>query len=44
MPVWGEIFKEKLKSGQYKERTAWPKTKVIADYIATLRRQARSIS
>jgi mono/diheme cytochrome c family protein len=38
MPVWGEVFKEELKSKQYKELTALLKTKVIADYIATLQR------
>lgn len=38
MPVWGEVFKEEIKKQQYKELTALLKTKVIADYIATLQR------
>lgn len=38
MPVWGEVFKEEVKSEPYKELTALLKTKVIADYIATVQR------
>ena len=38
MPVWGEVFKEELKQEKYRELTTLLKTKLIADYIATLQR------
>jgi mono/diheme cytochrome c family protein len=38
MPVWGEVFKEELKEEKYRELTALLRTKVIAEYIATLQR------
>jgi len=38
MPVWGEVFKEEMKDEKYRELTTLLKTKVIADYIATLQR------
>lgn len=38
MPVWGEVFKEELKEEKYQELTTLLKTKLIAEYIATLQR------
>lgn len=39
MPVWGEVFTKKLESEKYTELTTLLKTKVIAEYIATLQKK-----
>jgi mono/diheme cytochrome c family protein len=39
MPVWGEVFTKKLESEKYTELTTLVKTKVIAEYIATLQKK-----
>jgi mono/diheme cytochrome c family protein len=38
MPVWGEIFRKEAEPAKYTELTSLLKTKVIAEYIATLQR------
>jgi mono/diheme cytochrome c family protein len=38
MPVWGEIFRKETEGRKYSELTSLIKTKVIAEYIATLQR------
>ena len=36
MPVWGEIFRKEAEGGEYAERQALLKAKLIAEYIATI--------
>jgi len=38
MPVWGEVFRDKLEGQKYPELTTLLKAKLIAEYIATLQR------
>jgi mono/diheme cytochrome c family protein len=38
MPVWGEVFRQELEKGKYKELTTLLTAKVIAEYVATLQR------
>ena len=38
MPVWGEIFRKEAEAGKYTELTSLLKTKMIAEYVATLQR------
>jgi mono/diheme cytochrome c family protein len=38
MPVWGEIFRKEAEAAKYTELTSLLKTKMIAEYVATLQR------
>jgi mono/diheme cytochrome c family protein len=38
MPVWGEIFRKEAEAAKYTELTSLLKTKMIAEYLATLQR------
>ena len=38
MPVWGEIFRKEAEDAKYTELTALLKSKLIAEYVATLQR------
>jgi mono/diheme cytochrome c family protein len=38
MPVWGEIFEKEIEPGKYPVLTSLLKTKIIAEYVATLQR------
>ena len=38
MPVWGEIFRREAEPAKYTELTSLLKTKMIAEYVATLQR------
>jgi mono/diheme cytochrome c family protein len=38
MPVWGEIFRKEAEPAKYTELTSLLKTKMIAEYVATLQR------
>ena len=38
MPVWGEVFREELKTEKYQELTTLRKTQAITDYISSLQR------
>ena len=38
MPVWGEIFRKESDGAKYTELRSLLKTKVIAEYVATLQK------